>query len=163
MEKYLLKDDGTIPNNEKVPLLVYGSPIELDDDDPAATFEKRFAENGWTASWRNGIYDFHHYHSTAHEVLGIYRGKARVLLGGNDGVTLEIKAGDVLVIPAGVAHKNLDAHNLGVVGAYDRGRKWDMNYGSGQEREKTLENISRVPKPDKDPVYGDRGPLIDAW
>ncbi len=60
MEKNLLKDDGTIPNNEKVPFLIYESPIEPDDDDPAATFEKRFAESGWTASWRNGIYDFHH-------------------------------------------------------------------------------------------------------
>ncbi len=95
-------------------------------------------------------------------MLRIYRGKARVLLGGNNGVILEVKAGDVVVIPAIVAHKNLDFHNLGVVGAYDRGHKWDMNYGSGQEREKPLETY-RVPKPDKDPVYGDRGPLVDAW
>lgn len=32
-------------------------------------FEMRFAENGWTGAWRDGVFDYHHFHVTTHEVL----------------------------------------------------------------------------------------------
>lgn len=114
---HALKDDGTIPNNEKLPLLVYQAALKLPEDDPAAICETLFAANGWRGSWRNGIYSFHHYHSSAHEVLGICRGNARVQFGGEPGVILSVRRGDVVVIPAGVGHKNLGAsQDLWVVG-----------------------------------------------
>ncbi len=106
----------------------------------------------------------HHYHSTAHEALGVYAGSARVQLGGESGPVFEIRAGDVVVIPAGVAHKRVaSTAEFGVVGAYPDGQRPDMCYGSDGERPGTDENIRRVPAPRKDPVFGDEGPLLDVW
>jgi uncharacterized protein YjlB len=99
-----LVDDGVFPNNEQLPLLKYTGPVKLDDADPAATFEKLFKNHGWTGSWRNGVYAVHHYHSSAHEVLGVYCGSAAVQFGGEEGVVVDVSYGDVVVIPAGVAH-----------------------------------------------------------
>ena len=123
-----------------------------------------FAANGWGGSWRNGIYSFHHYHSTAHEVLAVAHGRARVQFGGESGPKIDVQQGDVVVIPAGVAHKNLGAStNLLVVGAYPEGQPWDMNHGRPGERPRTDENIRRVPRPEADPVNGGTGPLIEWW
>jgi uncharacterized protein YjlB len=158
-----LKDDGVFPNS-KLPLLLYRNAVRLPETEPAEVFEQLFRANDWSGSWRNGIYPYHHYHSTAHEVLGVYRGSAKVQLGGEGGMTLEVAAGDVLVIPAGVAHKNLGAKaGFGVVGAYPRGQDWDMNYGGAGERPGADGNIARVALPKMDPVYGDDGPLLERW
>lgn len=161
---HLLEDDGVIPNNEELPLLVYPRVVRLPADDPAHLFEQLFQHNNWHGTWRNGIYSYHHYHSTAHEVLGIYRGHARVQLGGPHGVTLTVRAGDVVVIPAGVAHKNLGSSaDFGVVGAYPQGQAWDMNYGKAEERPEAQEHIANVARPKHDPIYGSNGPLIQHW
>jgi uncharacterized protein YjlB len=157
-------DDGVIPNNPTLPFLVYGGALDLPDDDPAAACEAVFAANGWAGSWRDGIYPFPHYHSTAHEVLGICRGEAMVRFGGDSGVTLTVRAGDVVVIPAGVGHQNLGASaDLLVVGAYPRGQTWDLCRGRPDERPRVLDNIARVSLPASDPVYGAEGPLIEHW
>lgn len=158
-----LKDDGVIPNS-KLPALFYRNVVAISEDDLAVVFQRLFEGNGWNDTWRNGIYTYHHYHSTAHEVLGIYRGSASVQLGGEHGIIQEVRAGDVIVIPAGVAHKNLgSSRDFGVVGAYPYGQDWDMNYGKRGERPRTDENIARVSLPKMDPVYGTAGPLIDKW
>ncbi|MFC2125526.1 cupin domain-containing protein [Bacteroidota bacterium] len=160
----ILKDDGTFPNNEKLPLLIYKQAIKLGKHEPAATVEKYFHGNHWGGSWRNGIYGFHHYHSTAHEVLGVYSGEVKVQFGGPKGIMVNAKAGDVIIIPAGVAHKNLGSSpDFGVVGAYPPGQRWDMNHGKAGERPKADENINKVPLPETDPVFGKPGPLDALW
>lgn len=159
-----LEDDGTIPNNASLPLIIYKKVFVLPDDDPAGVFEQLFETNGWGGTWRNGIYGYHHYHSTAHEVLGIARGRAKVQLGGERGIVQDVEAGDVVVIPAGVAHKNLGASSdFLVVGAYPAGQHYDMNYGKPGERPRADRNIAEVPLPDSDPVYGKDGPLVEHW
>lgn len=161
---HILRDDGIFPNHATLPLMVYPNAVSLPAHDPAAGFEALFAAHQWGSSWRNGIYRMHHYHSTAHEVLGIYRGQARLQCGGEKGIVLRIRAGDVLVIPAGVAHKNLgSSHDFGVVGAYPEGQRWDTCYGKPGERPRTDGNIARVPLPPLDPVYGARGPFTAHW
>jgi uncharacterized protein YjlB len=157
-------DDGAIPNNPTLPFLVYPGVLDLGGDDPAARCEALFGAHGWSGSWRNGIYPFPHYHSTAHEVLGICRGDAKVRFGGEAGIVLTVRPGDVVVIPAGVGHQNLGAGaDLLVVGAYPAGQRWDLCYGSLEERPEALHNIERVPLPATDPVYGERGPLVEQW
>ena len=84
-------DDGAIPNNPALPLLVYPGALNLLGGDPAAKCEAVFAANDWGGCWRNGIYPFPHYHSTAHEVLGICRGEVRVRLGGDVGIELTVR------------------------------------------------------------------------
>jgi uncharacterized protein YjlB len=102
------KDDGVIPNNERWPLVVYRGAVSLPADlDPAAVIEDLFELNGWGDSWRNGIYDYVHYHSRIHEVLGIARGTGTVRFGGNNGKTVQLKAGDVAILPAGTGHQCL--------------------------------------------------------
>ncbi len=157
------EDDGAIPNN-RLPLLVYPGVVGVTGADPAAAFEARFAANGWRGAWRNGIYPFPHYHSTAHEVLGIARGEARVRFGGGNGRVLTVRAGDVVVIPAGVGHQNLGASaDLLVVGAYPGGAAWDLCRGRPEERPRVLANIAQVALPAADPVYGQNGPLPEHW
>ena len=159
-----LKSDGSFPNNEKLPLLVYQGSLALPQSNSAAIVEDLFEFNGWSGSWRNGIYGFHHYHATAHEVLGITSGSAEVQLGGENGTTLTVRRGDVVIIPAGVAHKNLGAgSNFRVVGAYPQGQSPDMCYGKAGERPRADDHIAGVSLPPKDPVYGTGGPLKAYW
>jgi uncharacterized protein YjlB len=157
-------DDGIIPNHPRWPLLLYRSPVRLAPDlDPAAILEDLFARNGWGASWRNGIHDYAHYHSRIHEVLGIARGSAKVRFGGDKGRTLDLKAGDVAVLPAGTGHQCLKASkDLLVVGAYPAAGSYDECRHAG-EHDRAVRSIRSVPRPRKDPVFGRTGPLTSIW
>jgi len=162
-EQFSFKDDGIFPNSA-FPVLFYRQALITEAKDPASIFEQRFAENDWTNSWRDGVYSFPHYHSTSHEVLGVYRGSATVRLGGGRGKNIEVQAGDVVVIPAGVAHQNIGASDdFSVVGAYPGGRQWDLLRGLPGERPKADDNIAALPMPENDPIYGAEGPLRKIW
>lgn len=162
-QQYSLSDDGTFPNS-RLPLLVYrqplGTPLDL-----ANVLDKRFAEFEWTNSWQNGVYDYAHYHSTTHEVLGVYDGAALLQIGGPTlGADVKVMKGDVIVIPAGVAHKQLEcSSDFGVVGAYPDGRKWDVLRGVPTELPAADDRIAALPLPAKDPLYGIDGPLVTLW
>ena len=163
IETHLFADDGIVPNNRALPLVVYRGALP-DSGDRAGACEALFAEHGWPDAWRNGIYGHHHYHSTAHEVLGIARGEARVRLGGESGLSVELFAGDVVVIPAGVAHKREAASaDLLVIGAYPADQKPDMCRADAAARAPAERNIAKVPLPAADPVTGGAGPLLECW
>jgi uncharacterized protein YjlB len=158
-DTFVFNDDGTIPNSP-LPLLLYRAAIAAD---PVA-FERTFAANDWSGSWRNGIYPFHHFHSTAHEVLGIAAGTARVMFGGPSGRALEVGPGDVVVIPAGVGHCRLsDGGGLLVVGAYPGGASFDTCRGDPADAARVRRNIAAVALPSADPVGGSPGPLTALW
>jgi len=160
---HLLKDNGAFPNS-RLPLLIYQGALDLPEEDPASAIETLIQANQWGNDWRNGIFSYHHYHSTAHEVLLVYGGSAKVQLGGEPGVIDTIGVGDVIIIPAGVGHKNLGASNdFQVVGAYPPRQNVDMWYGKPGERPRTDQNIARLPLPATDPVFGKAGPLLDHW
>ena len=134
--------------------------------DPAAVIEDVFDRNGWGDGWRNGIYDYLHYHSRIHEVLGIARGSAKVRLGGNRGRTLKLGAGDVVILPAGTGHQCLAASkNFLVVGAYRPSGTYDECRPSANagEHEKRITAVAQVKRPRKDPVFGAKGPLLKMW
>lgn len=161
---HLIGEKDPFPNNDHLPLLVCKRAFSFQGKLNPGVIEKAFAKNGWEGSWRNGLYPFHHYHSTAHEVLGVYSGSVRVQFGGEEGLMIVAEAGDVLVLPAGLAHKNIwSSHDFRVVGAYPKGTSWDMNYGKEGERPGADENIARVPLPENDPVYGADAKLLKHW
>src|SRR6266496_1327909 len=156
VETYSFEDDGGTPNSP-LPVLVHHDVKAARD---SAGCEALFASHGWLGAWRDGIFPFHHFHSTAHEALGIVAGSAAVVLGGPRGRRVEVRRGDVLVLPAGTGHCNLGSSaDLLVVGAYPDGMRWDLRRGDPAEREEVLANIEAVPLPDTDPVHGADGPL----
>jgi uncharacterized protein YjlB len=159
---HYFKDDGIVPNS-KYPLLHYRNVFDKRGDEGALWLEEKFLSNNWSNSWRNGVFTFQHYHSIAHEVLGFYNGKVSVLLGGDSGKIVKVTAGDIIVIPAGVGHKNLGDDKLGVVGAYPNGMPVDILRAEPGDRPKADKNIAGVPFPDTDPLLGNSGGLIKIW
>jgi uncharacterized protein YjlB len=161
---YRFRDDGIIPNHPRWPLVIYRGAVRLDDRfDPAAVLEELFERNGWGDSWRDGIYDYVHYHSRIHEVLGIARGQGKVQFGGLKGRTMRVKAGDVTILPAGTGHQCLGASDdFLVIGAYPPNGGYDECTKS-EDRKAALRTIPKVGRPRKDPVYGSDGPLLAVW
>ena len=158
--------DGPFPNNPRLPVLIYRGAIALPSSVNAAAelIEKVFETNGWSGGWRNGIYDFHHFHANSHEVLGCYAGSVRAQLGGPSGPEVEINRGDMVVLPAGIAHKRLRASaDYRIVGAYPGGQSYDMHRGDAKERAELERAILAVGVPERDPVYGSAGPLREHW
>ena len=81
----MFADDGAIPNNPRLPFLLYRNAVDLTGTpNPEEVIEKTFARHGWGDMWRNGIFPYVHYHSMIHEALGIARGRARVRFGGDE-------------------------------------------------------------------------------
>jgi len=162
MEIHRFSADGPIPNNADLPVVIHRGVLRAEPD-RATRFERLFASNGWTNGWRDGLYDFHHFHSTAHEALGVARGTATVLIGGPSGLAIELEAGDVLILPAGTGHKREAASaDFLLVGAYADGRDWDICRGEPDQLARVLDNIGAVPKPRRDPVLGAAGPLVQS-
>jgi uncharacterized protein YjlB len=159
---FVFTDDGLIPNNP-LPLLVYRSVIDIKGH-PEKTIEELFGANGWGDMWRNGIYDYPHYHATVHEALGVARGHARVRFGGDAGRELEISAGDVAILAAGTGHQCLSASaDFSVVGAYPPGAKMQITRPTPGNHAKALTTIPQVKLPKTDPVMGRDGPLVRLW
>jgi uncharacterized protein YjlB len=160
---FVFQDDGLVPNNP-LRFLVYKSAIDVDNGHPEKTMEGLFGANGWGDMWRNGIFDYLHYHATVHEALGIARGHARVRFGGDRGMEFDVAAGDVAILPAGTGHQCLSASpDFSVVGAYPPGAKMHVTLPTPENHPKALKTIPRVKLPKSDPVMGADGPLTRLW
>ncbi len=164
IHEYFIKDNGIFPNS-LLPVLLYKRVLKLPVLFAASHIERLFAKNGWTNNWYNGIYTYHHYHSITHEAFAAVKGHTVLLLGGENGKLIKFEKGDVIIIPAGVAHKNLGKQNeVCCVGGYPEGKDFDINTGEEGERPATDQNISNVSIPKSDPVYGTEvNGLLTAW
>lgn len=161
IETILFEFSDWVPNNPDLPVLIYRNAI-LAEGDMAPKFEDRFHANGWQGIWRDGVFDYQHYHTGAHEVLGIAGGRARLLIGGPGGAELSVHAGDCLILPAGTGHRRIDAsRDFLVVGAYPPGQDADIQTGPANQAQ--LDTIASLPLPKTDPVEGADGTLLRAW
>lgn len=150
---------GEFPNSPVLPVLLYRQAF-AGAACAAAAIEHRFTDNGWGGTWCDGLYAFHHYHSRGHEALGVCQGWARVQLGGAAGEIVRLDAGDAAVLPAGVAHRQVECSpDFSLVGAYPPGQWPDLNTGQPGEREAAERIIAQLPHPATDPVEGPGGPL----
>lgn len=160
VERFILEPRGWVPNNQMLPVIFYRSALPAPD--ATSAFERAFQAHGWQGIWRNGVYDYHHYHTGAHEVLGVGRGSATLMIGGPTGRELTVTAGDCLLLPAGTGHKRLRADlDFLVVGAYPPNQEADIQI-SAPSRAQVLA-ITNLPIPKSDPVAGQAGPLSKAW
>ena len=160
---FVFQDDGLVPNNP-LPFLVYRRAIDVANGHPEKTIEGLFGAHGWGDMWRNGVYDYLHYHATVHEALGIARGHATVRFGGDGGREFEISAGDVAILPAGTGHQCLAAsRDFSVVGAYPPGAKMHVTLPTPENHVRALKTIPAVSLPKTDPVMGEDGPLVRLW
>ncbi len=158
---YFFQDDGIIPNN-LLPVLVY--PQLVTGKDSSQGLEDRFRNNGWTNNWRDIILPYDHFHSNTHEVLGVGKGTVSLQIGGALGKALTLHQGDVLILPAGVGHYALPEYqDYEIVGGYPGGANWNLLTGTLAERSLALPQISQVPLPESDPIYGVSGPLFSYW
>lgn len=158
-------DDGLVPNHPAWPAIHYRGAVGLvGASDPAAIFEVLFQAHGWKDGWRDRVYDYLHYHSDQHEVLGFARGSAVLRLGGARGRKVNVKAGDVLILPAGTGHQRLSmSDDLLVVGAYPQAGGYDMCHPTKPDHDRAAVSAAKTPKPKADPVYGIDGPLMRLW
>lgn len=155
IERLHFASDGLIPNNPVLPLVCYVQALDVAGPSPEQKIIEHLAANGWVDAWINGIYPFQHYHATAHEVLGIAKGRALVQFGGPNGPVIEVVAGDVVLIPAGVGHCRLDmSGGLSVVGAYPEGQTADLRRENARDFSDAAECIATVGLPRLDPVTG---------
>lgn len=156
VDQIVFKPSGWVPNNPRLPVLVYRVPEAADD------FSGLFSQNDWSGIWINGVFDYQHYHTGAHEVLGVARGTARLLIGGPAGKEFAVKAGDCLVLPAGTGHQNLGcSEDFAVVGAYPPNQHADIQVSAANDD--MLSRIASVPLPMSDPVEGRLGCLLKLW
>jgi uncharacterized protein YjlB len=160
----IFADDGIIPNNPRFPVLIYRAvAVGTKAFDPGTMMDAVFETNGWGRSWRDTIYDFVHYHSQVHEVLGVARGTAKIECGGIKGRVLSLKPGDVLILPAGTGHRLIEAsRDFLVVGAYPEDGTYDECTDT-RDRSDAIKRIAKVRRPAKDPVFGKSGPMVRLW
>jgi uncharacterized protein YjlB len=163
-DAFFFADGGDIPNHPRWPMIVYTRAIDPTASDPAAAFERMFERHDWGDGWRNGIFRFAHFHSNAHEALGIAAGRARVRFGGGAGSVFEVAAGDAVLLPAGTGHELVSSSpGLLVIGAYPRGPRRDLMRAGEGDGQAIRRRIAAVARPDTDPVAGAQGVMTVSW
>jgi uncharacterized protein YjlB len=154
-ETWLAPRGERIPNHPSFPVLIYRGLAAVSAG--ADSCQELFAGHGWVGSWVDGVFDFHHFHSTSHEVLGVVSGEATLELGGPQGERFDVSAGDVLVLPAGTGHRRASARGgFRVVGAYPTGHEdYDLLRGDDPaEVAAARDRIAALGAPPSDPVGG---------
>ncbi|MEY2761078.1 MAG: hypothetical protein RLZZ96_978 [Bacteroidota bacterium] len=158
---FYFENDGDIPNNI-LPVIIYKNALQYLTD---KNFESIFSQNRWANNWQDIILTEDHFHSNTHEVLGLKSGQASLMLGGRRGEIVNVEQGDVIILPAGVGHFSVDnSTDYQFVGGYPNGADWNLKFSLKKENSASiLAEIANIPLPEKDPIFGENGPLFEFW
>lgn len=157
-----LAPGAEVPNNRSLPVVLVRRAVA--PGTPADRICALMRDNGWRGTWVWSVFDFHHYHPDAHEALCVASGSADLMLGGAAGHKLRVAAGDLVVLPAGTGHCRLSSSpDFAICGAYPPGQEQYATTRANPRASQDEAEISAVPLPETDPVFGPGGPLIAAW
>lgn len=165
IQNIMIQENKPFPNST-LPVLYYPKGIadKLNEAEVSQKVLSFFEQNGYTNGWVGSIYIYHHFHSNTHEVLGCISGEAQVQLGGPNAEIYPFRSGNVLLLPAGVAHKLITAsEDFQIVGAYPDHQSPDMQTGNLEDYSEVTERIQRVSKPKYDPVQNVHGGVAEYW
>lgn len=165
VQSFMIQENKPFPNST-LPVLYYPASIQnkLTEGNASQEVLSFFEQNGYTNGWVGSIYTYHHFHSNTHEVLACISGDAEVQLGGPDAEIYSFKAGDVLLLPAGVAHKLIKAsEDFQIIGAYPDDKEPDMQKGDLKHYLEIKKRTRKVRVPEYDPVKSSQGGVIEHW
>ncbi|KAG7140540.1 hypothetical protein HYQ45_002703 [Verticillium longisporum] len=157
-EQYHIKPTAHCPNNV-LPVLVYRDVLPRPHN--AATTSEALEKYGWEKRGTFGTIIIKHFHPNTHECYG---------------VTCRVYPGDVIVVPAGVAHASVptvgkpkvkwdldeDELHYQYIGVYPGdGPIWKVEHGKEEvsQNDPLIEEIALVDIPADDPISGPDGPL----
>ncbi len=160
-QTYWFADDGVVPNNPVLPVVVQAATGIVNTTDAHAMFRA----NGWGGIWEYTVFDYTHYHPTAHEALICVAGWADIRLGGDKGREFRLTPGDCVVLPAGTGHRRMgSAPDFLVVGAYPPGQESpEIRRATPENYAGTPDQVAAVALPRTCPIGGSDGPTIQAW
>lgn len=160
VQEIIFEKSDWVPNNHRLSVLYYRSVFITENG--TEEFARLFTSHGWEGVWRNGVFDYQHYHLGAHEVLGIGKGHGKLLIGGPSGKVFDVAAGDCILLPAGTGHMNLGASkDFEVVAAYPPHQHADIQTAAPSKIDAA--QLAELPLPQTDPVQGVTGPMMKAW
>ena len=153
VHRLFMDHDGVFPNNPHYPLLIFAGGCEHLD---SAATERAIVAASWSAPWAWGVFDFHHYHSTAWEILACVKGRAVLQLGGPTGPEIGVTLGDVVLVPPGFAHRQLEAtQDFTLLGAYpNSGCSGPVDTVRAAPTAAQRANIAAVQAPSEEPISG---------
>ena len=155
--------DDDVPNNPMLPIVFIKSGVLPGQGGSA--IRALFTRNRWGGSWQFTVFDYHHYHPNAHEVLVVASGHAQIQIGGPAGDVFNVSDGDAIVLPAGTGHCRLGASpDFSVCGAYPPGQEnYETIRVEPQPSARSKDQIANVALPLSCPVFGDANLLLTAW
>ena len=151
-----------VPNNPDHPAVIARDALGGAHDDRAV--RGLMERNGWGGTWTSIVFDYHHFHPDAFEALAVASGAATLMLGGPQGETVDVRAGDVMILPPGFGHRRLAMRDgFRICGAYPPGQEdYTVVRGSSGYDDGMLRQIAAVARPRTDPVWGADGALLGA-
>jgi uncharacterized protein YjlB len=159
VESFQLKPNDGTPNSW-LPLLLVRGAVGATESEATTLLER----NGWVGTWIYTIYPFWHFHTKGHEVLIGVAGSALIGFGSVDGIEVEMKPGDLALIPAGVGHKRIRGDDgFQVAGGYPVGQSGNIVRPGELELHEVEQALSLLSLPESDPLTGESGGLLDHW
>lgn len=160
---FICKDNGRFPGS-RLPAMLYKEGLALPLLLKTLYIKRVFASHRWDAVSVGGIATHPQYHSTAHTALGAVEGSTTLQLGGDQGQKIRFAKGDVLIIPAGAAYRNLGVENqIRCVLACPYGQTPDYYRGELGERPSADAHIAAISLPTEDPLFGPLDGIMPLW